>query len=222
MVSYLTLRRVLGILGVLLPPLVVVGCFVLGSCTEILDSVSAYYGTEMRDVFVSVQFALAWFLFSYRGYERKDDIAGDLACLFFLGVALFPTTSENDLTRIVHSVSAAGLFLTLSYFSLFLFTKTTPGGTPTPEKRTEQDLRGLRRNHAGVHCFDRRVSCASRGHRHQQDQTRVLVGDFRAVGLRFLLDHQRGVAVEGPGRVTLGRLAMPSTPPVKPTTGSCT
>ena len=140
MVSYLTLRRVLGILGVLLPPLVVVGCFVLGSCTEILDSVSAYYGTEMRDVFVGVQFALAWFLFSYRGYERKDDIAGDLACLFFLGVALFPTTSDNEMIRIVHSVSAAGLFLTLSYFSLFLFTKTAPGGTPTPEKRDRNKI----------------------------------------------------------------------------------
>ncbi len=40
----------------------------------------------------------------------------------------------------MHSVSAAGLFLTLSYFCLFLFTKTTPGGTPTPEKRDRNKI----------------------------------------------------------------------------------
>ena len=44
----------------------------------------------MQDVFVGVLFVIAWFLFSYRGYERKDDVAGDVACLCALGVALFP------------------------------------------------------------------------------------------------------------------------------------
>ena len=34
-VSYLTLRRVVGILGVLLPVLLAVGCFVLGSGKEL-------------------------------------------------------------------------------------------------------------------------------------------------------------------------------------------
>ena len=134
MISHLTLRRVVGVFGVLLPVLMVVGAFILGSQTELLTSVSAYYDTVMRDVLVGFEFVIAWFLFAYRGYERKDDIAGDLACFFFLGAALFPTTSPNDLTRIVHGVSAVGLFLMLSYFSLYLFTKTKPGGTPTPEK----------------------------------------------------------------------------------------
>ena len=140
MVSYLTHRRVLGIFGISLPALVVVGAFVLDSRTELLSSVSAYYDTSMRDVLVGFEFAMAWFLFSYRGYERKDDIAGDLACLFFLGAALFPTTSDNEVTRTVHAVAAAGLFLALSYFSLRLFTKTTPGGTPTPEKRDRNKI----------------------------------------------------------------------------------
>lgn len=140
LVSYLTLRRVVGSLGVLLPVLVAVGCFVLGSCTELLDSISAYYGTEMRDVFVGVLFVIGWFLFSYRGYERKDDLAGDLACVFALGVALFPTTSDNELIRTLHFVSATLMFLALAYFSLFLFTKSKPGGTPTPEKRIRNKI----------------------------------------------------------------------------------
>ncbi len=50
--SYLTLRRMVGILGVLLPVLLAVGCFALGSCTELRDSISDYYDTRMRDVFV--------------------------------------------------------------------------------------------------------------------------------------------------------------------------
>lgn len=139
-VSYLTLRRVVGILGALLPVLLAVGCFVLGSCAELQSSISAYCGTEMRDVFVGVLFVIGWFLFSYRGYERKDDIAGDLACFFALGVALFPSTSDSKAIRTVHFISAAALFLVLAYFSLFLFTKTKKGVPPTPKKKTRNRI----------------------------------------------------------------------------------
>ena len=140
LVSYLTLRRVVGVLGVLLPVLLGVGCFVLGSCTELQQSISEYYVTEMRDVFVGVLFAIAWFLFSYRGYERKDDIAGDLACLFAVAVAVFPATSDCKAIRTVHFVSAVALFLVLAYFSMFLFTKTREGVLPTPEKTTRNRI----------------------------------------------------------------------------------
>ena len=139
-VSYLTLRRVVGILGILLPVLLAVGYFVLGSSMELQDSISDYYGTEMRSVFVGVVFVIGWFLFSYRGYERKDDIAGDLACLFALGVALLPTTSDSKAIRAVHFLSAAGLFLVLSYFSLFLFTQTEKDVSPTSEKETRNRI----------------------------------------------------------------------------------
>ena len=135
LVSYLTLRRVVGTLGVLLPVLLVLGCFVLSSHAELQDSISDYYGTVMRDVFVGVLFTIGWFLFSYRGYERKDDVAGNLACLFALGVALFPTTSDREPIRVVHFLSAAALFLVLSYFSLRLFTKTKKGTPPTHQKQ---------------------------------------------------------------------------------------
>jgi heme A synthase len=47
---------------------------------------------------------------------------------------LFPTTSVLAWVRVVHFVLAAALFLTLSVFSLFLFTRTAPGGRPTRQK----------------------------------------------------------------------------------------
>lgn len=132
LVSYLTLRRVVGVLGVALPVVVAVWGFGLCSCFRIQPSISDYYGLRTRDAFVGVLFAIAWFLFAYRGYDRRDDVAGDLACLFALGVALFPNSGPPPVAA-VHFASAVALFLVLAYFSLVLFTKS--GGSPTPAKR---------------------------------------------------------------------------------------
>src|SRR5712671_5197551 len=89
-ISYLALRKAVGIIGIALPFVLAFGKILLDG-PGIQSSVSAYYYTGMRDVFVGSLCAIAVFLMSYRGYERKDDIAGDLACVFALGVALLPT-----------------------------------------------------------------------------------------------------------------------------------
>jgi len=131
LVSYLTLRRVVGVLGVSMPIVVAAWGFVLPEPHRLLDTISDYYGFRTRDVFVGVLFTIAWFLFTYRGYDRRDNVAGNLACIFALGVALFPDKGTG-IDPAVHYLSAASLFLVLAYFSLFLFTKT--GGNPTPKK----------------------------------------------------------------------------------------
>jgi hypothetical protein len=133
LVSHLMLRRVLGILGIALPVVLALWGFALsGWSMELQDSISDYYSLRTRDAFVGILFVIAWFLFAYRGYERKDDVAGYLACVFALGVAFFPNSGEGW-EKIVHFSSAAGLFLVLSFFSLFLFTKS--GDSRTPQKR---------------------------------------------------------------------------------------
>ena len=137
LVSYWTLRKAVGVLGAALPLLLVVGCFLLGGCEGLEDSISDYYGTGVRDVFVGILFAIAWFMFAYRGYDSGDDFYGDLACVFALGVALFPTTSGSAFIRAVHFVSASGLFLVLSYFSLKLFTKGNEPFTAEKKKRNK-------------------------------------------------------------------------------------
>jgi hypothetical protein len=134
-ISYLTLRKAVGLLGVAFPLVLSIGCRLCGSCDGIQPSISEYYGTEMRDVFVGLLFAIGLFLFSYRGYEPKDNLAGNLACAFAVGVALFPVTATIVWIRRSHYVFAAALFLTLAYFSLFLFTKTREDVPPTLEKR---------------------------------------------------------------------------------------
>ena len=135
-ISYLNLRRAIGIIGIALPFVLVIGKFILQG-PGIQGSVSDYYYTVMRDVFVGSLCSIGVFLMSYRGYDSMDEIAGDLACLFAVGAALFPTTPDVDpttrarLVGVVHIVLAGSLFLTLAFFSLVLFRKTDQ---PTPTR----------------------------------------------------------------------------------------
>jgi hypothetical protein len=140
LVSHLTLRRTVGALGVLLPFILAGGCLLFGSCGGLQPSISEYYDTEMRDVLVGVLFTIGWFLFAYKGYDRRDDVAGDLACAFALGIALFPITSTRTATRVVHLFSATCLFLVLAYFSIVLFRKTKSPGVMTQKKRVRNRI----------------------------------------------------------------------------------
>lgn len=126
---YKELRVTIGLLGMLMPLILYLGGRVIfGKMLQ--ESISAYYHTGMRDVMVGILFSLGVFLFSYKGYGREDDIAGNLACLFAIGTALFPTLREGETGEIykqisiVHHIFAASFLLTLTYFCLVLFTKS--------------------------------------------------------------------------------------------------
>ena len=138
-ISYLRLRKAVGVIGIALPFVLAIGKSLLeGSGIE--GSVSSYYHTVMRDVFVGSVCAIAVFLMSYRGYERKDNIASNLASVSALGIALFPTTRDFNPTPIattigyLHFFFAACFFLLMAYFSLVLFRKTDPTRPPTRQK----------------------------------------------------------------------------------------
>lgn len=119
--SYIWLRRLMGVLGLALPVVLVMWGLVLSG--SVLNSISDYYSLRTRDAFVGILFAIAWFLAAYKGYDRIDDIAGKIAGVFALGVAFIPNSAGGWQTTL-HFTFAAGLFLTLSFFCLFLFTKT--------------------------------------------------------------------------------------------------
>ncbi len=132
LVSYLTLRRIVGTLGIGLPIALAMWGFALGYVVQ--PSISDYYALRTRDLFVGTLFTIGWFLFTYRGFDWRDEVAGNLACIFALGVALFPNNPAGPESGI-HFASAAALFLTLAYFSLALFTRTS-AAAPTRQKRT--------------------------------------------------------------------------------------
>ena len=134
--SYLAMRRVLGIVGGLLPIyLLIVGCLIEYPA----DSISAYYYADQPYVngfFVGSMCAIGVFLICYRGHPLRqgdwinDDwfahIAGGAAIL----VAIFPTDKggldvclmcEDKVYRAIHYVSAGVFFAAVGYISFFRF-----------------------------------------------------------------------------------------------------
>jgi hypothetical protein len=136
--SYLGLRKAVGIIGMCLPFVLPIGK-VLIQGPGIEGSISAYYYTVMGSVFVGSLCAIGVFLLSYR-YEKWDIIASIIAGICAIGVALFPTAPEVDPTAIqkaigiVHGTFTGLFFLTLAYMSIFLFTKTHPYQAVEPRK----------------------------------------------------------------------------------------
>lgn len=134
--SYWALRNAVGWIGLLLPFVLMFGVFLIFGGNIIHESISHYYYTGMRNVFVGALCAVALFMFFYKGFDKTDDWVGHIAGFFALLVAWFPTTEMGPSTFVgkIHFISAALLFLTLTFFSLFLFTKTKKESTPTTQK----------------------------------------------------------------------------------------
>ena len=136
-ISYIAMRRAIGILGMSLPFILIIGSAVFYCCCQLMPSVSHYYHTGMRDVLVGILFFTALFLFTYRGYNILDRVTGFIAGIGALGVALFPTSLDPEVfgctincidppcwKTVVHFTSAAIFFILLAFISIFLFTRT--------------------------------------------------------------------------------------------------
>jgi hypothetical protein len=135
-ISFMTLRKSLGFLGISLVPVLILGSFLLDHTREVQVSASAYYYTSMRNGLVGIVCAMSLFLLSYHGNERRDSIASKLAGFFALGIAFLPTSESNDKSDIVstlHYVTSGIFFAILSYMSIFLFTRSK--GIKTTEKK---------------------------------------------------------------------------------------
>jgi hypothetical protein len=135
--DYLSLRKAVGIIGFALPAVLALGNMILHGA-GIQRSISLYYYTDLRNVFVGSLCAIGVFLMSTKGYDKRDMIFGMVASMFAIGVALFPTSPESDATSeeqiigTLHLTFATLLFLTFAYFCFKLFTLTA--GNPTKRK----------------------------------------------------------------------------------------
>jgi hypothetical protein len=141
------MRRLIGILGISLPFIVVIGGFSQGE-PGLQGSISGYYYTNMRDVFVGIVSGVALFLISYKGYERIDDIVANISGIFALGIIFFPTAVysgkavrvgmfliNDNISEQIHLTFGSLFFLALSFNSLFLFTRRHPGVMGKEKKR---------------------------------------------------------------------------------------
>ena len=94
----------------------------------------------MRDFFVGLLCIVSLFLISYQGYEKIDNLVGNLSGVFALGMTIFPTAMysgkvvkvgtfliDDDISEYIHLTFGTLFFLALAYNSIFLFTRRQPG-----------------------------------------------------------------------------------------------
>jgi hypothetical protein len=136
--TYFGLRRAVGIIAIGLPFALAIPWYLRWQAAE--SSISGYYHTGMRNLFVGSLCGIALFMICCRGYDDWDTFADIFSGICALGVAFFPTTSDGVASQFqqtigkIHWTCAALLFLTLACFCLFLFTMSAQGRTLTPKK----------------------------------------------------------------------------------------
>lgn len=126
LIDYLTLRKLVGYIGLCLPFALIIGKAVLAP-GPLPPSISDYYFSVMRDVLVGALCAIGVFLITYRGYD-KDYLVIRITAFSAIGTAWFHTVPAHpvgldNLVGIFHGVFAGLTFLSMSYISLFLFTR---------------------------------------------------------------------------------------------------
>jgi hypothetical protein len=144
-VSYMSIRRAIGMIGLALPILLgPVGYFGLG--IEIQDNISSYYHTPMRDIFVGAMCSIGIFLFCYRGYDWIERWTGYIGCSAAMGVALFPLDENSDplyqesVAGYLHTICGGAFFLTLAFYSLYHFPSTRRGPHKPEKLELERNL----------------------------------------------------------------------------------
>src|SRR5688572_30364792 len=165
-----TLRKAIGGIALCLPLALVLGEQIRDLVLSIQHpglfeaSISAYFHTGMRELFVGSLCAVAVFLLCYKGYERRDNLAANVAGLALVMVAFFPTserpiepvdggavidsatlfsdarTPDPDYVSYTHFGAAAVFFVILAVMSLFLFTRTAGTKSMMTDQKRQRNV----------------------------------------------------------------------------------
>ncbi len=143
--SYLRLRKLIGICGLALPlsAIIITG--------DILPSISHYFYSTVNIMFVSILSILGVFLLSYKGYKPGEELISDnvvtaIGGISILLVVIIPTqyvwtdfpdawnysgecptfycTAEDSILGAIHFIAAGIFFLAMSWISIFNFAKS--------------------------------------------------------------------------------------------------
>jgi hypothetical protein len=119
--TYFSLRWGMVVMAFAFPIVITLGGFFLYN-TGLLASLSSYYYTDVRDVFVGLLVAIGACLYLYKGFSMSENVALNLAGVFVVAVAMFPTQSncENGCALFTtHTVAAVLFFLCIAYVAIF-------------------------------------------------------------------------------------------------------
>lgn len=121
--TYFNLRVCTGIVALLLPLVLWLGGAVGGEGGTLLESMSAYYHTDLRGVFVGALLFVGTILFVYRGYSDLENVALNVAGVLAYGVAAFPAEPPEGVEAFsapyLHGVSAVSFFLCIAYVCVY-------------------------------------------------------------------------------------------------------
>lgn len=145
--SYHRVRNALGFLGIVLPFVLILGGLLTQGRIE--PSISDFFHTALRDVFVGSLCAIGVFLISYRGYRKSDgewlsdDLIATVAGIAAFGVAFFPNETPDQkvetLTQLALGTSISPMFhyasASIFFFCLMLFCYVKFPKTAKPVRR---------------------------------------------------------------------------------------
>lgn len=146
LISYYRIRKIIGILGIILPFIIVI---IHGS---FLPSISHYYYTKGSVAFIAILATFGLFLIAYKGYEQdkkteiiSDNVITHIGGITILIVVLLPTAClldagwgicdnpfpdnyplfghNNKYIQAVHLTSAGIFFFTMGWISALRFSK---------------------------------------------------------------------------------------------------
>jgi hypothetical protein len=188
--SFLKTRVVIGVIGVLLPIVLVGGNRVVFGQSDLLPSLSGYYHSDMRNWFVGSLWAIGSGLLVYLAARRNlaDSVISFVAGLLAVGVALFPTNAPDTVPTIIaklHVAFAALLFVLLGVIC-FRF-GNRDGKREDRTTRWRNWWRWIHRGCAIVIWGRRRRQCGPRRSRICRQQGRVLGPNDRGARLWTLL-----------------------------------
>lgn len=152
-ISYLTLRQTIGVIGLLMPIVVRLGAkLIQGVAVVSTGSISAYYYTNMHDVFISSLILTGVLMACYRSRSPLDTHLSVVIGAFAIGIALFPMNPEfsPEIRRqhldvidrtcylfppfaYAHLACATAFFILCFYLVYFRFRAFTPP-SPTRQK----------------------------------------------------------------------------------------
>lgn len=133
-INHLSLRKIIGLLGILLPP-------VLALCSgfDIPNSISDYYYTKQSIIFIWFLTAFGFSLIVYRGYEKENELLSDNALTNIAGILalltilipsanaercnLMPNGHCNIILHLLHVLCAGGFLTIMGWMAFFRFTK---------------------------------------------------------------------------------------------------
>lgn len=158
-------RKMLALFGALLPVLAPLLGFIAYSKNgpHFWWSISATYYATSNILMIGVLGVVAFFLWTYKGYDIGDSFTCKLSASAALGILMFPCSCDaagdttgilnisTNISNVFHCICAAILFGSFAYMIGFRFTKTGGPEIRATEKKITRNL--IYRICAGIIAF---------------------------------------------------------------------